>query len=35
MFDLIMGPYEDLFVFDKYAIVLKEGGKTISTVYFD
>ena len=35
MFDLLMGPYEDLFVFDKYSIVLKEGGKIISTVYFD
>ena len=35
MFDLLLGPYQDIFVFDKYAIVLKNESKIISTVYFD
>ena len=29
------GPYEDLYVFDEYAIALKNEGKLISTIYFD
>ena len=27
--DLVEGPFEDLLVFDGYAVLLKEGGKLI------
>ena len=35
IFSLKTGPYEDLFVFDEFAIVLKNEGKLISAIYFD
>lgn len=34
LFDLLDGPYDDLFVFDSHAIALKDS-KVIKTVWFD
>lgn len=34
LFDLLNGPYDDIFVFDKYAIVVKNTN-LINVVYFD
>mmetsp|Transcript_8137 Transcript_8137/g.9772 ORF Transcript_8137/g.9772 Transcript_8137/m.9772 type:complete len:125 (+) Transcript_8137:189-563(+) len=33
LFDMLKGPYRDVFVFDDYAIVLKQN--TINAVFFD
>ena len=34
LFDIMNGPYDDVFVFDKYALVIKDGNK-VNAVYFD
>ena len=35
LFDLSNGPYDDVFVFDNYAIVVDSTKQIISAVYFD
>ena len=35
LFDLSNGPYDDVFIFDKYAIVVDSVKKIVSAVYFD
>ena len=35
LFDLSNGPYDDVFIFDKYAIVVDSNKQLVSAVYFD
>ena len=35
LFDFSNGPYDDVFIFDKYAIVVDSEKKIVSAVYFD
>ena len=35
LFDLSNGPYDDVFVFDFYAIVVDSSKQVVSAVYFD
>ena len=35
LFDFSNGPYDDVFIFDKYAIVIDEKKQRVSAVYFD
>ena len=35
LFDIQNGPYDDIFVFDNYAVVVDKAKKIVSAVYFD